>query len=318
MPTGAALPATPLLDRLAAAPISWGICEVPGWGAQLPPERVLGEMRDLGFATTELGAAGYLPEDPHALRGLLAEHSLGLCGAFIPVVVHDASEADATRTAVREAADLLSAAGATYFISAPVMDWDWGPKYDLSDDEWAHAYAMLDEIEDYCVERGLIQAVHPHLGTLLERDHEVQRVLDNTRAGFTLDTGHLLIGGYDPMKFVESHFDRITHVHLKDVVMDLAMAVLHGDVSIMEGVQQGMFCNLGAGDVPIADVVQAVEARGFGGLYVIEQDAAILGDLPAPGTGPKNDIATSVAYLAGLPLSGASVDIQPTMEGNTQ
>lgn len=318
MSNGAVVPATPFLNRLAAAPISWGICEVPGWGAQLPPERVLEEMSELGFATTELGAAGYLPEEPAELRALLAKHELALCGAFIPVVVHDAAQAEATRAAVAEAADLLIASGATYFISAPVMDWDWGPKRDLTDDEWAHAYAMFDEIEDFCADRGLVQAVHPHLGTLVERDHEVQRVLDNTRAGFTLDTGHLLIGGYDPMQFVENHFDRITHVHLKDVVMELAVPVLNGEMSIMDGVQQGMFCNLGAGDVPIAEVVQAVDARGFGGLYVIEQDAAILGDLPAPGTGPKDDIATSVAYLAGLPLSEAPADKQTTMEGNSQ
>ena len=81
---------------------------------------------------------------------------------------------------------------------------------------------------------------------------------------------------------------------------------------------QGMFCNLGAGDVPIGEVVQAVEGRGFSGLYVIEQDAAILGDVPAPGTGPKDDIAASVAYLAGLPLTGDPADVTPTMEGNSQ
>ena len=318
MSTDAAGTATSVLDRLAAAPISWGICEVPGWGAQLAPERVLDEMRELGFATTELGAAGYLPEDPGALKALLAEHDLTLCGAFIPVVVHDAAEVEATRQAISDAIELLSAAGATYLISAPVMDWDWGPKRDLSDDEWARAYAMLDEIEDRCVEAGLVQAVHPHLGTLLERDHEVQRVLDHSRAGFTLDTGHLLIGGYDPLHFVEHHFDRIRHVHLKDVVMDLALPVLDGETPIMEGVQQGMFCNLGAGDVPIAAIVEAVHAKGFDGLYVIEQDAALVGEMPAPGTGPKDDIATSVAYLAGLPFTGGPADQQPPMEGNSQ
>jgi hypothetical protein len=27
--------------RIAAAPISWGVCEVPGWGHQMAAERVL-------------------------------------------------------------------------------------------------------------------------------------------------------------------------------------------------------------------------------------------------------------------------------------
>ncbi|MEM7093003.1 MAG: TIM barrel protein [Actinomycetota bacterium] len=307
-----------VLDQLAAAPISWGICEVPGWGAQLPPERVLREMHDLGFRETELGAAGYLPEDPQALTDMLASYELRLCGAFIPVVIHDPVESAATRQAVDDAITLLNATGARYFITAPVMTWDWGPRRPLSDSEWGRTYAFLDEIEDACAENGLVQAVHPHIGTVIESDDDVQRVLDNTRAGFTLDTGHLLIGGYDPLHFVEHHYDRIRHVHLKDVVMDLALPVLHGERSIMEGVQAGMFCNLGAGDVPLTEVVQAVEKRGFEGLYVIEQDAAIVGDLPPENAGPKNDIAASVAYLAGLSSQAAAVEHQQPMEGNSQ
>lgn len=32
---------TPLVDRMAGAPISWGVCEVPGWGYQIGAERLL-------------------------------------------------------------------------------------------------------------------------------------------------------------------------------------------------------------------------------------------------------------------------------------
>ena len=52
--------------RLAGAPISWGVCEVPGWGRQLPPDRVLAEMAGLGLSATELGPLGYLPLEPAA------------------------------------------------------------------------------------------------------------------------------------------------------------------------------------------------------------------------------------------------------------
>lgn len=307
-----------VLERLAAAPISWGICEVPGWGAQLPPERVLGEMRDLGFTQTELGSPGYFPDSPDAISSMLASYDMALLGAFTPVIVHDPAQADATRQAVTDAADLLVATGAPYLISCPVMTWDWGPRTPIDDDQWAHTYAMLDEIEALCVERGLIQAVHPHLGTLLERGDEIQRVIDNTSAGFTLDTGHMLIGGFDPMHMVNEHFDRIKHVHLKDVVLAACEPVLHGEQTIMQGVQAGMFCNLGAGDAPIAEVVESVDALGFDGWYVIEQDAAIEGALPPLDGGPKNDIAASVAYLAGLVGTGTPAANKPTMEGNSQ
>jgi len=80
------------MDRMATAPISWGICEVPGWGIQLPVDRVLSEMAQMGFPATELGSEGYLPSSPTELRSVLDEHGLGLLAAFVPLVVHDSEE----------------------------------------------------------------------------------------------------------------------------------------------------------------------------------------------------------------------------------
>src|SRR3954464_9933085 len=77
--------------RLAGAPISWGVCEVPGWGRQLAPERVLAEMAELGLRATELGPTGYLPHDPGAVRDLLGRHDLTLVGGFVPLVLHEPS-----------------------------------------------------------------------------------------------------------------------------------------------------------------------------------------------------------------------------------
>src|SRR5688572_14246107 len=68
--------------RLAGAPITWGVCEVPGWGVMLPAERVLMEMRSLGLSATELGAPGFLPRDPDELRAVLDRHELGFIGGF--------------------------------------------------------------------------------------------------------------------------------------------------------------------------------------------------------------------------------------------
>src|SRR3954464_12860538 len=87
MTVDAGTPAAP--RRVAGAPISWGVCEVPGWGRQLPPERVLAEMAGLGLAATELGPLGYLPLDGRALRATLDPHGLRLVGGFVPLVLHD-------------------------------------------------------------------------------------------------------------------------------------------------------------------------------------------------------------------------------------
>ena len=273
-------------------------------------------MAELGFTQTEAGAAGYLPDDPTELAGVLDGFGLKLLGGFVPLVLHKPHEREATIKAAHETAAMFRDAGATYFVTAAVTTWDWAPRETLTEDEWQHLYEMLDLVEDLVADYGLVQAVHPHIQTVIEQADEVQRVLDNSRAGWTYDTGHLLIGGYDPIEFGRNYTDRIRHVHLKDVVLSLSEPVMAGEQSIMEGVQAGMFCNLGAGDVPIDQAVDIMVQSGFDGWYVIEQDAAIEGDIPAPGLGPVVDVAASVNYLKSLATSDAHVRVNNN-EGNS-
>ena len=76
-------------DKIAGAPISWGVCEVPGWGYQLSPGRVLTEMAQVGLAATEFGPDGFLPADPVAMAEFLASRHLTAVGGFTPVVLHE-------------------------------------------------------------------------------------------------------------------------------------------------------------------------------------------------------------------------------------
>src|SRR5687768_10234816 len=110
--------------RLAGAPISWGVCEVPGWGSQLPPARVLAEMASIGLRATELGPVGWLPTDPAALLAALAPHDLRLVGGFVPFVLHTADASAAVAEADRTAA-VLAAAGAEVICAAAVVDEAW-------------------------------------------------------------------------------------------------------------------------------------------------------------------------------------------------
>jgi inosose dehydratase len=296
-----------MMARLAGAPISWGVCEVPGWGLELPVRRVLAEMQQLGLAATELGSDGYMPTDPAELKDLCAEFDLAMIGGFVPLVVHEPSQREATVAAAHRAASLMSAAGGTVFVTSSVTDWDWGPRSPLSADDWRVAADVLDEVGEIVAAYGMTQAIHPHLRTILETRADIEALLDVSDVGWTFDTGHMQIGGMDPMEFVEIAFDRIRHVHLKDVVMDTALPVFRGDASIMEGVQAGMFCNLGSGDVPIGDIVKALEARGYDQWYVLEQDAAITSGEPEEGSGPYLDVLASIEFLRGTetPVSAA-------------
>ena len=284
-------------SRLAAAPISWGVCEVPGWGLQLPPERVLGEMAALGLTATELGAQGWLPADGNAVRAELDRHGLHLVGGFVPLVAHEADLRHARETA-RAAAEQLASGGADVFVAALVQDTAWSAPVRLDDDGFRRAGAHLHELAGLVAERGLTLVLHPHAGTLVETAADVERALAHTDVPWCLDTGHLLIGGVDPVRFAREHAGRIGHVHLKDVSARLAERVRHGELSLVHAVQQGLFRPLGDGDARIDEVVRALDTVGYEGWLVLEQDLAITGTEPPADGGPALDVARSIEFLS--------------------
>lgn len=285
------------LSRVQSAPISWGICEVPGWGAMLPTPRVLAEMAGMGMTATELGAPGFLPTDPDEVKAELAEYGMTLMGGFTPVVLHDPAQRQATIDSATATAKLFQRAGATKFISAVVQDWDWSIPRPLSADEQKHMVEMFGVIDEICAEHGLQQVLHSHVQTVVETKDDINRVLDTCDVNFCLDTGHMAIGGQDPVAFAKEAMERVGHVHLKDVRLDMVPPVLRREVTLMAATQAGLFTPLGQGDVDILGVVETLEAAGYRGWYVIEQDTAITDGLPAEGEGPITQVRTSMQYL---------------------
>ncbi len=277
--------------KLAGAPISWGVCEVPGWGAQLTPHRVLAEMRELGLTATEYGPVGYLSPET------LSEYGMAAAGGFVPVVLHAPSlDVDAIVDDAPEGALVLAAAtGLTGYDDRPELDGAG----------WATLLSNLDRLVRRAAERGRTAALHPHVGTMVERPDEVRRVLDGSRVPLCLDTGHLLIGGTDPARLAKDVPDRVAHVHLKDVDEGWAAGVRDGDLGYQAAVRQGLYRPLGRGDVDIAGIVSALDGAGYTGWYVLEQDTVLDAEPPA-GTGPIEDVRASLAYLQAL--AGADSD----------
>jgi len=287
----------PLTDRIAGAPISWGVCEVPGWGFQLDPALVLAQMRDVGLVATELGPEGFLPTDPRTAAATLRQAGLSAVGSFVPVVLHDAGHDPLPD--VDTALDSLVAAGAGVIVLAAATGLDGYDRRPVLDDEaWARLLRNLDRAAERAAARGLVAALHPHVGTMVERGEEVQRVLAGSGVALCLDTGHLLIGGTDPLELVRSVPERILHVHLKDVDERWAGKVRAGDTAYTDAVAAGMYRPLGRGDVDIAQIVRLLERGGYQGWYVLEQDTVLSG--PPDGDGPLADVRESVAYLRSL------------------
>ena len=294
--------------RLAGAPISWGVCEVPGWGHMLPPDRVLAEMASLGLSATELGPIGYLPLEPTRVRELLDRHGLQVVAGFVPLVLHERSLED-VRVADQVAA-LLAELDAEVLVAAAVTDADWSPRVALDDGAWRRLSDHLAEIAELASGYGLTLAVHPHAGTLLETHEDIERILALSEVPFCLDTGHCAIGGADAVDLVRQHGRRIVHVHLKDVDLRLAERVRSGALSLVEGTRRGLFRPLGGGDAEIGEVVGLLDQIGYGRWLVLEQDTTITGEEPPVGRGPVLDVQRSIDYLANLAPANTGGGVQ--------
>lgn len=284
-------------NRVAGAPISWGVCEVPGWGYQLSPDRVLTEMREVGLAASELGPDGFLPAEPSELARELGDHDLIAVGGFTPTVLH-APGHDPLPDIARILDSYAAADAHTLVLSADsgLTGYDTRPSLDA--DGWRLLLANLDRIAALAASRGVRAVLHPHVGTMVEKPDEVQRVLDGSQVALCLDTGHLYIGGTDPAELTRQVPDRIAHTHLKDVNATIAAKVRAGRLSYTDGVRAGMYRPLGTGDVDVPAIVGHLERNGYTGWYTLEQDT-ILTEEPT-GEGPVADVRTSAEHVRRL------------------
>ncbi|MFD1940129.1 MULTISPECIES: TIM barrel protein [Nonomuraea] len=281
--------------KIAGAPISWGVCEVPGWGHQLDRERVLAEMRSLGLTATELGPEGFLPPSPTHRRALLEEYGLRAVGGFLPCVLHEPGHdpLPGMRARMRDFAEgdvevmvLAADSGADGYDQRPELDATG----------WKTLLENLDRITAEGRDFGRKVTLHPHVGTMVETREDVERVVDGSAVPLCLDTGHLLIGGTDPLELTRRDPGRIAHVHLKDVDTTLAARVADGGLTYTEAVTLGIYRPLGQGDVDIAGIVAALDKSGYEGWYVMEQDVVLSDD----GDDPLDGVRQSIAYLEGL------------------
>lgn len=289
-----------LFKQLAGAPISWGVCEANGWGYQLDPARVLTEMRECGITATELGPDGYLPQDARALAALLATYELTLCGAFVPLVLHKRDRLASSYEKAKRQANVLAELGAENFVLAtPAEEGD----YDQRDPMDANAKAVFAEslpaIAKIVQSFGLQMVVHPHAGTMFETPSDLDFLLGETEVNLCLDTGHIVVGGGDPLQVATSAGSRVKHVHLKDCDAASAARIRSGLSTYSAEVKTGMYRPLGQGDAQIAEVIRFLDSIDYQGKLVLEQDV-MLANEPAEGEGPIKAVIQSINFLKTL------------------
>ncbi len=283
--------------RIAGAPVSWGVIEVPDWGYQMPADRVLREASSLGLPAVEAGPEGLLPADPSECRNLLSEYGLGLVGGFVPAVLHDPGRCEEELAFVEGRAELFAAAGADVVVLAATTGSEsYEEVVELDEAAWKELFENLSRVEEIAARRGLTAVLHSHYGTVIETDDQLWRFLEGCGMGLCLDTGHLVIGGSDPIQVAKRAADRVKHVHLKDVDREVAGRLGAREIGFKEAAGEGAFRPLGEGDVDIGRLLELLEGAGYSRWYVLEQDVVVENE-PEEGEGPVNDVRRSLRFL---------------------
>jgi inosose dehydratase len=284
--------------RVANAPCSYGAFEVTvGRLPNIPDARdVLASMADAGYAGTELGPPGYLG-DRDELRGRLEGNGLELVGGYIPIRFSEPDVLAEDIAAMEETLDLFEAAGATG--ARPVFADGGSPEraarpgaaaadrsLGLDDDGWRRLADGVARAAEVARARGFEPTFHHHTATHVEAPWEIERVLELTDVGLLLDTGHLALGGGDPVQGLRDWHERIDHLHVKDYSRSILDGVLADRAGMEEAWRRGVFVELGAGDVDLPAFFAAVESVGYSGWLVVEQDR-----IPAPDEDASDAIA---------------------------
>ena len=260
-------------------------------------DRVLREASSLGLPAVEAGPEGLLPFDPAEVSDLLASYDLGLVGGFVPTVLHDPARREEELVLVERRAEFFAAARADVMVLAAMSgSEDFGEFVELDDGSWRALFESLKSVEEICDRHGIAVSLHHHYGTAVERDDQLKRFLEGSEIGLCLDTGHLAIGGSDPVEIAELAGPRVNHVHLKDVDLEVAGRLAARELSFKEAAQKNAFRPLGDGDVDVAGVVDRLESSGYSGWYVLEQDSVVDTE-PPEGEGPVNEVGKSLKFL---------------------
>jgi inosose dehydratase len=280
---------------IANAPVSFGAFELTvGVMPGVPDaETVLSDVAGAGYTGIDLGPLGYLG-DTDEIRSNLSRHGLALCGGFVELPFHEPAEMPPALQGLSAVLDVFEAAGggdgppARPTLAALTRE---GPG--TFDGDWWRRFADGVEMAvAVCRERGYEPTFHHETGTYVQSPREIEKVLELTTIGLCLDTGHLLLGGGDPLRAMREWGRHINHLHLKDAHRAVIDAILREGAPPSEIWRRGAFCPLGEGDLDVDGVLEEIR-KTYSGWVVVEQDT-----LPDASGKPAADQRANREYLA--------------------
>ncbi|HET6468599.1 MAG TPA: myo-inosose-2 dehydratase [Geminicoccaceae bacterium] len=264
--------------KLGTNPIAWSNDDLPELGGDTPLETCLKEAAAAGFTGIELG--NKFPKEPGALRRVLAPFGLSLISGWYGAELRKRPVEDEIRV-MQPHLDLLAAMGSQVMVFAETSDTVQNrrpvPVADrprMSEAEWPVFLERLAGIAGYMAERGVRLAFHHHMGTVIEKADEVDRLMQGTPevVGLLYDTGHLTFAGEDPASVAKLWAKRINHVHAKDVRREVRDRALAERWSFLDSVVNGVYTVPGDGCVDFEAALAPLAAAGYGGWIVCEAE----------------------------------------------
>ncbi len=288
--------------QIGNAPCSWGVefaddPRNPSW------RRVLAEAAEAGYRGIELGPVGFMPEDPALLGEGLAEHGLTLIGGVVFRPFHDPAAWEELQDAARRTCRALVSHGARHLVLIDSISPRRAPTAgrareaeQMDKAEWTAFAGRFREIAKMGADHGLTVGVHAHAAGFMDFEPELERLLeevDESLLKICFDTGHHSYAGFDPVAFMRRHIQRISYMHFKDIDPAVKARAIANRTGFYDACAQGIFCNLGKGDVDFAAVRQVLLENGYDGWCTVEQDCD-----PAGPTKPVEDAAANRAFLS--------------------
>ncbi|MCP4208256.1 MAG: TIM barrel protein [Shimia sp.] len=284
--------------RIGNAPCSWGVefaedDRNPTW------KTVLKQCAEAGYKGIELGPVGFMPEDPVVLGEALAEYDLELIGGVVFRAYHDPDAWDDVLDATHRTAKALKAHGAQHLVlidaisprRAPTAG-RAGEAEQMDKAEWtAYRDRIAETARIGSEEYGLTVGIHAHAAGFMDFEPELERLLDEVDESILkicFDTGHHSYAGFDPVAFMKKHVGRISYMHFKDIDPKVKASVITSRTGFYDACGQGIFCNLGEGDVDFPAVRQILLDADFKGWCTVEQDCDPLLDPDPVGDARKN------------------------------
>jgi inosose dehydratase len=271
--------------KLGIAPLTWSNDDMPELlGKDIPFEQCVSEMALAGFEGTEVGRK--YPADVNDLNKALSIRGLTICNAWFSSFL-TTEPYEKTLESFIEKCDFLKAAGSNNIgaceqghsiqgkMDTPVLT----EKPVFTDEEWDKLCLGLNKLAEVAKGKGMVLGYHHHMGTGVQTIEEIDRLMENTSDDVHLlyDSGHALFAGIDPVYLLKKYANRVNHVHLKDIRMDVfENKVKKENLSFLNSVVEGVFTVPGDGCIdfsPIFDVLEDVDYKGWM-LVEAEQDPA--------------------------------------------